>query len=101
MGDAGRSEKGKGKGKGGASAAKSVLAGVALFRNPLIRKVKRAASNATGSHSRTATQLPDDWAKDEDMDGNKYYYSTSTGETSWDPPPGSVGVVRTGIAAGT
>ena len=45
----------------------------------------------TTSHVRSDTQLPDGWAKDWDPEGNKYYYNTYDGESSWDPPEGSRG----------
>ena len=40
-------------------------------------------------HERTKTQLPENWAKDKDVDGNKYYYNKHSGETSWVAPNGS------------
>lgn len=40
-------------------------------------------------HERTKTQLPENWAKDKDVDGNKYYYHKNSGETSWVAPNGS------------
>jgi hypothetical protein len=40
-------------------------------------------------HGRTKTQLPENWAKDKDVDGNKYYYHKNSGETSWVAPNGS------------
>ena len=59
-----------------------------LMHNPL----NNNSSSNTNQHSRSATQLPTGWGKDVDPGGNKYYYDVSTGETSWVPPPGSVGV---------
>ena len=42
-------------------------------------------------HSRTSTELPDGWAKHTTGAGRKYYGNTTTQESTWAPPPGSIG----------
>ena len=42
-------------------------------------------------HGRSETVLPAGWEKEVDENGSKYYYDHSTGDMSWDAPPGATG----------
>jgi hypothetical protein len=50
---------------------------------------------SAASHGRSETELPANWGKDVDGEGNHYYYGNN-GEVSWTAPPGSTkdGVVH-------
>jgi hypothetical protein len=59
--------------------------------NPMKYNVEENGENdSLPVHNRTGTRLPEGWDKDTDDEGNSYYYGAD-GETSWVPPPGSVG----------
>ena len=51
--------------------------------------VEESVPEVLQSHIRNKTELPDNWGKDTDGEGNTYYYEKSTNETMWEPPPGS------------
>ena len=51
--------------------------------------VDEAVPEVLQSHVRNKTELPENWGKDVDGDGNAYYYEKSTNQTMWEPPPGS------------
>ena len=42
-------------------------------------------------HIRTSTQLPADWEKYRDDEGERYYVNNKTEESTWNAPEGSTG----------
>ena len=57
-------------------------------------EVKRTATTVAlkkEHHSRTSTQLPPDWNKHNDDQGQRYYSNSNTQETTWVAPEGSTG----------
>ena len=50
-----------------------------------------SASSTPQHHTRTSTQLPPDWAKHDDDQGQRYYVNNRTSESSWTAPEGASG----------
>jgi hypothetical protein len=59
--------------------------------NPMVGGAVGGGGGGSGGHVRTETVLPPDWTSEFSPEGYKFYHNPTTGEVTWEAPPGTTG----------